>query len=283
MYRTLIAFCVFALLTSVSGFCPVQCRRLQTRLSVVMPDEHRDHKTMDGKNWFEQLVQAFIQSIPEVLRPPVEMDSSKVVYDPPTFDKVDHHMRFIGESNSNEKTLILTIALTPLLLFQPSHYSDPRKMHRKRTEAIDHFLERYNGESATVTERPLQMQMKSQMITTTRIQTMPPMVELRYPTQDVYRTDDLRFSSKTYKTVYWPLKKVVSASNRGVSLKAAPYKSPAEDRFLSDDGRMSSKAGSKTVYWPLKRHISNTNNEMHHIYPIKKPHEMKTALLVKTK
>ena len=36
----------------------------------------------------EELIQAFIEAIPSVLRPPKEMDKSKVIEDPPKFLKV---------------------------------------------------------------------------------------------------------------------------------------------------------------------------------------------------
>ena len=89
MFGAKIVLCVIALFASVSGFRPLLLHRSQTRLSAVaMPPQQRGHKSMDGKNWMEQLLQAFIQSIPEVLRPPREMDPSKVVFDPPTYDKV---------------------------------------------------------------------------------------------------------------------------------------------------------------------------------------------------
>jgi hypothetical protein len=37
---------------------------------------------------FEELIQAFIEAIPSVLRPPKEMDKTKVIEDPPKFLKV---------------------------------------------------------------------------------------------------------------------------------------------------------------------------------------------------
>ena len=40
------------------------------------------------KNTLEELVQAFIEAIPAVLKPPKEMDRAKVINDPPKFLKV---------------------------------------------------------------------------------------------------------------------------------------------------------------------------------------------------
>ena len=46
------------------------------------------------RNTLEELVQAFIEAIPSVLRPPKEMDKTKVIDDPPKYIKV--HISYRG-------------------------------------------------------------------------------------------------------------------------------------------------------------------------------------------
>ena len=45
------------------------------------------------RNTLEELVQAFIEAIPSVLKPPKEMDKAKVIDDPPKFIKVLTYLR----------------------------------------------------------------------------------------------------------------------------------------------------------------------------------------------
>lgn len=90
MFAPTVVICILALVGCVHGFRPISINRARSKISVVVPDddERTSHKRTEGKNWFQQLLHAFLQTIPEVLRPPREMDSTKVIYDPPAFDKV---------------------------------------------------------------------------------------------------------------------------------------------------------------------------------------------------
>ena len=151
-------------------------------------------------------------------------------------------------------------------------------MHKRRMEAIDHFLERYNTESVAVMEKPFQMQLKA--VVQSKVQVSPPKVAPRIIVHDRVETDEFRFSSKPYKTIYWPLKKTVSKSHRASPVKAMA--TSTKSWMQSDDNRVSSKSGSKTVYWPLKKNISGNNNGRH-VNSMQKPHEMKTSLSEKKK
>ena len=89
MRSTIILLSICGLLGIANGFRPIPCRsRLVTgsRLLIVVPEG--ENRPMENKNWWQQLVRAFVQAFPEVMRPPKEMDPSKVIYDPASFEKV---------------------------------------------------------------------------------------------------------------------------------------------------------------------------------------------------
>ena len=77
--------CVFTLAPAAYGFR--SALTLRSRYSHLSATKNFPG---DGKerNWFQQMVQAFIEAFPEVLRPPKEMNPTKVIYDPASFDTV---------------------------------------------------------------------------------------------------------------------------------------------------------------------------------------------------
>ena len=77
--------CVFTLAPAAHGFRSALA--LRSRYSHLSATKNFPG---DGKerNWFQQMVQSFIEAFPEVLRPPKEMDPTKVIYDPASFDTV---------------------------------------------------------------------------------------------------------------------------------------------------------------------------------------------------
>ena len=82
---------------------------------------------------------------------------------------------------------------------QPYDSSDPRKKHRKKVEAIDHFLERYQTESI-MTEAKSTPKLKSIMIK---------------QTDYVYDSASGDSSPEAEPmTVYWPLKKDISPEQK---------------------------------------------------------------------
>ena len=80
-----IILCLFSLAPAAYGFrSALALRSRYTHLSATknLPDGGKE------RNWFQQMVQAFIEAFPQVLKPPKEMDPSKVIYDPASFDTV---------------------------------------------------------------------------------------------------------------------------------------------------------------------------------------------------
>ena len=83
MYTAPIAITLFALLAHfVDGFRPIVRPARIAVLTNVVKDDYPARR-----NTFAELVRAFIEAIPSVLKPPREMDKSKVINDPPKFIK----------------------------------------------------------------------------------------------------------------------------------------------------------------------------------------------------
>ena len=175
----------------------------------------------DGKerNWFQQMVQAFIEAFPEVLRPPKEMDPSKVIYDPASFDTVIRNFFYLSILIFHE---IISLQHS---IEQPATYSgDARKMHKQKVDAADHFLEKYQSTSVEAPAKTLNSDNqvkappKPDVVNTAtaasnRDQTVPyisPMMMKKTdkPSEPLFssRKIEVRPQPGKSKTIYWPLK-----------------------------------------------------------------------------
>ena len=90
MYTVPFAITLLALLAHfVEGFRPIlNPARIAIRVNVVKDDYPA------RRNTFAELVRAFIEAIPSVLKPPREMDKSKVINDPPKFIKASAYQLY---------------------------------------------------------------------------------------------------------------------------------------------------------------------------------------------
>lgn len=90
MYTVPVAITLLALLAHFGeGFRPIlKPARIAIRVNVVKDDYPA------RRNTFAELVRAFIEAIPSVLKPPREMDKSKVINDPPKFIKASKYQLY---------------------------------------------------------------------------------------------------------------------------------------------------------------------------------------------
>ena len=97
MYTTPIAITLVALLAHlVQGF-----RLIVRPARVVITRQVVKEDYPPRRNTFEELIQAFIEAFPSVLKPPKEMDKTKVIDDPPKFIKVGRRQMMPLLINSN--------------------------------------------------------------------------------------------------------------------------------------------------------------------------------------
>lgn len=82
-YPTVILIVLAALCNVATGF------RAFTKTAGILTARHAFEQEVTRKvSTLEELVQAFIEAIPSVLKPPKEMDKTKVIEDPPKYLKV---------------------------------------------------------------------------------------------------------------------------------------------------------------------------------------------------
>lgn len=145
---------------------------------------------------------------------------------------------------------------------------DTKKMHRKKMDAIDNFLERYETESMLVQTRSI------------IVESISP------PTVFELKSQVLEPRSKALE----PKSKSVEQKSQSFEMRATPKSETAEKKkyFYNkknarkddspdlDYGKPSTTVGEpRTVYWPLKKDI------IHHGAPprsMQKPHDLNTSL-----
>ena len=155
-------------------------------------------------------------------------------------------------------------------------------MHRKKVDAVDHFLERYQTESVLLPDQP---SLSVRSIVKVEVRQLNPEIVYRNFDKNLIQSEgsdskttnsalgqkSIRKSlvqSETTpftvadesKTVYWPLKKMRTGENV-LQSKTAPFTS-----IISEP---------KTVYWPLKKQIINHDIPLNFM---RRPHDLNTAL-----